>query len=122
MSWRAITVDTTLAEGLERDLLAVASDRATWTLPNFGSMIMRVSAESSVRFYFSPRAAELFAVIIAQHAGAPCDPPLGKQLVPSRTARLLLGFKAGWEPLQPVRLAPKRISVQPPQPPQGGNT
>lgn len=111
MSWRAITVESSLADAVAAELLAMASEPETWTLENFGSQVFRVNQDPEVRFYFSPRAATVFDRIIDARAGVPCDPPLSKRLVPSRTSRLSLGFKSRWEPLQKPRLvsAPQGI-------------
>ena len=107
MSWQAISVESALAEDVAAQLLGLASDPATWTLENLGATVIRLADGRENRFYFSPRAAALFEPVIAPRGAGPCDPPLSRQLVPSRTSRLLLGFKSRWEAFVP----PRRVSV-----------
>lgn len=106
MGWQAITVASNAAgEQVAEKLLAVANDSATWSLANFGAMVIRLALEDGERFYFSPHAATLFQQLIEEHGGAPCNPPLARRLTPAKTSRIVLGFKTQWESFQPPRPA-----------------
>ena len=107
LGWHAVVVESALGEPFAVQLLREASEPSTWSLENLGASVTRVRAESEERFYFSPRAAAVFAEVIAKCAGKPCDPPLSRALAPARSSRLLLGFKSRWEPFKPPRLVSK---------------
>jgi hypothetical protein len=106
VGWQAINVASTeAADQVAEELLHAANDSATWSLANFGAMVLRLRLSEGERFYFSPLAATLFLQLIADHGGATCDPPLARQLVPARTSRIVLGFKTRWESFVPPRPA-----------------
>jgi hypothetical protein len=106
VGWQAIDVASTAAGDQVADqLLLVANDSATWSLANFGAMVIRLRLGDGEKFYFSPHAVTLFQQLIADHGGATCDPPLARKLVPAKTSRIVLGFKTRWESFVPPRPA-----------------
>jgi hypothetical protein len=115
MGWQTITVGDSVGEALAAQLLAAASEPATWSLENLGATVIRLKAGKQERFYFSPRAAVVLASVVAAHGGKPCNPPLSRALVPAQTARLLLGFQSRWEEFRPPRLVsqPQGIPITP---------
>src|SRR5258705_10859451 len=114
MGWSAFSVTSSSAgDVVATQLLDLANDPLTWSLANLGATVIRRNLDDRVRFYFSPHAVALFQEIIAQNHGEPCDPPRARELVPSKTSRMLLGFKTRWELFQPPRLPAKGIPSAP---------
>lgn len=106
MGWQAFTVESrTEGDRVAEALLAVANDSATWSLANFGAMVIRLQLEDGERFYFSPHAAGVFQELLARHHADPCNPPLARTLSPPKTSRLVLGFKTRWESFMPPKPA-----------------
>jgi hypothetical protein len=106
VGWQAITVASSAAgEQVAEKLLLAANDSVTWSLANFGAMVIRLKLEEGERFYFSPHAATLFQHLIEDQGGGPCNPPLARGLAPARTSRIVLGFKTRWESFLPPRSA-----------------
>ena len=114
MGWSAFSVTSTSAGDLvAARLLELANDPSTWSLANLGATVIRRKLEDAERFYFSPHAVAIFQPLIGLHNGSPCDPPRMRELVPSRTSRMLLGFKTRWEPFEPPRMPSKGIPRAP---------
>ena len=106
MGWQAFTVASRAAgDQVAETLLAVANDSATWSLANFGAMVIRLELEDGERFYFSPHAAGVFQGLLASHGAQPCNPPLARSLSPPKTSRIVLGFKTRWESFVPPKPA-----------------
>ncbi|MGZ5088107.1 MAG: hypothetical protein ACXWGU_13475 [Usitatibacter sp.] len=106
MGWQAFKVASRASgDQVAEQLLASANDSATWSLANFGAMVIRLELDDGERFYFSPHASDLFQQLIASHGGEPCNPPLARGLPPSKTSRIVLGFKTHWESFAPPKPA-----------------
>jgi hypothetical protein len=99
MGWSSFSV-TSPSEGdvVALQLLEVANDPATWTLANFGATVIRRRVGDNDEFYFSPHSVAVFERFIKLHSGGPCNPPRARELVATKTSRMLLGFKTRWEP------------------------
>ena len=114
MGWSAFSVTSSSAgDHVASQLLDLANDPHTWSLANLGATVIRRKLEGADRFYFSPHAVAIFQPMIELHNGSPCDPPRVRELVPSRTSRMLLGFKTRWEPFEPPRMPAKGIPKAP---------
>jgi hypothetical protein len=101
--WFTLAVDDAEAEPLAAELLRMANDARTWSLASFGATIIRRKLGPTDQFLFSPHAVPVFQALIARHGGKSCDPPRARELVPSKTSRMLLGFKTRWESFEPTR-------------------
>ena len=120
MGWAAFSVPSSAGDVVASQLLDVANDPLTWSLSNLGATVIRRQIDGADRFYFSPHAAALFAPIIETHSGGPCDPPRARELVPTSTSRMLLGFKTRWEQFQPPRIPARGIPAARPKGGDGG--
>jgi hypothetical protein len=78
-------------------------------MANMGAIVIRCRRVTEDRFYFSPLAVAVFESLIEFHQAAPCNPPRTRELVPSQTSRLTLGFKTRWEPFVPLRAVARGI-------------
>ena len=106
MGWHAITVATSEAgDQVAERLLSTANDSATWSLANFGAMVIRLRLDRGERFFFSPHAAAIFRPMLAEYGADECNPPLARSLAPAKTSRIVLGFKTRWESFVPPRPA-----------------
>ena len=110
MGWSAFSVSPSSAgDAIASELLELANDPQNWSLSILGATVIRRKMDGSDRFYFSPHAVALFLSCIELNQGAPCDPPRSRELVASKTSRMLLGFKTRWEPFEAPRLPAKGI-------------
>ena len=104
MGWQAITVATNAAgDQVAERLLSTANDSVTWSLANFGAMVIRLRLDRGERFFFSPHAAALFQPMLDELGAELCNPPLARSLIPAKTSRIVLGFKTRWESFVPPR-------------------
>ena len=104
MGWSSFSVaPASAADLVASQMLEIANHPVTWTLGNMGATVFRRRMADTDRFWLSPDAAMVFASFIKLHQGGPCDPPHSRNLIRSKTSRMLLGFKTKWEPLQPPR-------------------
>jgi hypothetical protein len=114
MGWAAFSVTSSSAgDVVASQLLELANDPLTWSLPNLGATVIRRKLDGAERFYFSPHAVAIFAPFIEAHHGGPCDPPRARELVPAKSSRMLLGFKTRWEPFQAPRIPARGIPGAP---------
>jgi len=117
IGWSSFSVSPPQAgEDVAAQLLVLASDPRSWSLPNFGATVTRRRMDGHDEFYFSPRAAQVFEAFIRMHGGAPCDPPRARDLDHNRTSRMLLGFKTWWDRFEPRVRARRKADPSRPSP------
>ena len=104
VGWYSLSVPQREGEGFAARLLDLANDPSGWSLANFGAMVIRRKLADGDAFLFSPHAVPAFGAMIASQGGAACDPPRARELVPSKTSRMLLGFRTRWESFEPARI------------------
>ena len=103
IGWFTFSVTTAEGESLAAQLLERANDPLGWSLASFGATIIRRRLIDNDQFLFSPHAVAVFRELIESKGGVGCDPPRARELVPSKTSRMLLGFKTRWESFEPSR-------------------
>ena len=122
IGWFSLSVAASAdADRFAAQLLDAANDTLTWSLASFGATVIRRRMGETDQFLFSPHAVPVFRALIASHAGAGCDPPRARELVPSKTSRMLVGFRTRWESFEPARLPAKGIP-RAPTPSSAGDT
>lgn len=105
IGWMSLQiVPASEGDGFAAKLLEAANDSRTWSLASFGATVMRRRMAERDQFLFSPHAIPVFRALIDAHGGASCNPPRARELVPSKTSRMLVGFKTRWESFEPARL------------------
>ena len=104
VGWYSLTVPQPEVEAFAARLLELANDPSGWSLAKFGAMVIRRTSPDGDAFLFSPHAVAAFGAMIESRGGQSCDPPRARELVPSKTSRMLLGFKTRWESFEPARI------------------
>ena len=122
IGWFTFSVATAEGEGFTAQLLERANDPLGWSLSSFGATIIRRRLAGSDQFLFSPHAVQVFKTLIESQGGVGCDPPRARELVPSKTSRMLLGFKTRWESFEPSRTPAQGIPRNRPATPDREDT
>ncbi len=117
IGWFTFSVPTSEGEVLATQLLEQANDPLSWSLASFGATIIRRRLAGNDQFLFSPHAVAVFKALIESKGGVACDPPRARELVPSKTSRMLLGFKTRWESFEPSRTPAQGIPRGKPETP-----
>jgi hypothetical protein len=104
VGWYRLSMPQSDGDTFAQVLLDRANDSSRWSLANFGAMAMRRRMPDREEFLFSPHAVPAFRDLIDAHGGGACDPPRARELVPSKTSRMLLGFRTRWESFAPARI------------------
>ena len=109
VGWVTLSVTAAESDPFAAELLGMANDPLTWSLASFGATIIRRKLGVTDQYLFSPHAVPVFQAPIARLGGTSCDPPRARELVPSKTSRMLVGFKTRWESFEPARLPAQGI-------------
>ncbi len=110
IGWFSLSVASDRSEMFAERLLALANGRPSWPLSEFGATIVRCKRDDADEYLFSPLAAAFFESLFVEHGAIACPPPRVRELVPSRTSRMVLGFKTRWEPFETPQLPGKGIT------------
>ena len=100
MGWHSFTVAPPAGDTIAAHVLSRANNPVTWSFESLGAMVFRQRREDADRFYFCPKASMVFQPLIATNDGKPCDSPLIRALLQSRSSRLVLGFRTDWEQMK----------------------
>ena len=114
IGWFSLSVAAAAdADRFAVQLLDAANDPLTWSFASFGATVMRRRMGETDQFLFSPHAVPVFRALIESHAGFGCDPPRARELVPSKTSCMLIGFRTRWEPFELARVPAQGIPRAP---------